>query len=265
MNKSKTISDSQLVSRRSVLASTAATVVAMMAGGSVRNAVGSTTTKARRAPPADNDQSPKAFVYTELPMSSPFTQAIWQDINIALLSQPGLLNKTWLTGSDSYTLGGFYAFNSIENAQLFVTGFFPEVARGFGVAQTSRIFDTTDTEEAGRDLGSPFFGAKPTRNPGAFVYTEVQVNVPFKNAPWRERNPALRHQPGLVSKTWLSGLHTQTLGGIDVFDSVPKAKQFALNDFPRTAKKLNAAFYTRVFDARIGESASRHMSSPFFI
>ncbi len=198
-------------------------------------------------------------------MSLPFAQAPWQDINAALLRQPGLLNMTWLAGIDSHSLGGFYAFNSIENAQRFVTGYFSTAARSLGVAQTSRIFDATVVEEASRELSSPYFGVKPTRNPAAFVYTEVQVSVPFTNAPWRKRNPVLKQQPGLLAKTWLSGLHTQTLGGIDVFDSVQHALLYALNDFPKTAKRLNAAFYSRVFDARIAEEASRQMGSSFFI
>jgi len=39
---------------------------------------------------------------------------------------------------------------------------------------------------------------------------------------------------------------------------------FILDDFPQTAKRLNAAFYTRIFDAGIAEEASRQMRSPYF-
>ncbi|MES9930225.1 MAG: hypothetical protein ABW158_19100, partial [Candidatus Thiodiazotropha sp. 6PDIVS] len=110
----------------------------------------------------------------------------------------------------------------------------------------------------------PHFGVALKQNPGAFVYTEVQVNVPFEKAPWRKRNSMLKQQSGLLAKTWLSGLHTHTLGGIDVFDSVEQARRFALEVFPETAKRLNAAFYTRVFDASVTEKASRQMRSPYF-
>jgi hypothetical protein len=113
-------------------------------------------------------------------------------------------------------------------------------------------------------LDSPHFGAKVARKPGAFVYTEVQVNVPFEKAPWQSRNPVLKQQPGLLAKTWLSGLHTNTLGGIDAFDTIENAKAFALEAFPETAAKMNAAFYTRVFDADITEEASRQMNSPYY-
>ncbi len=119
-------------------------------------------------------------------------------------------------------------------------------------------------EEASRDMHSPHFGAKLDQQPGAFVYTEIQVNVPFSESSWRSRNPILRQQPGLLAKTWLSGLHTNTLGGLYAFDTLDNAHTFTLSDFPRTVAKLNAAFYTRVFDAGLVVLASRQMRSPFF-
>jgi hypothetical protein len=104
----------------------------------------------------------------------------------------------------------------------------------------------------------------PNRRPGSFVYTEVQVNVPFSEAPWQEINPVLKKQPGILSKTWLSGLHTNMLGGIYAFDTIESARDFALVYFPSETAKLNAAFYTRVFDASLVVEASRQLRSPFF-
>ncbi len=208
--------------------------------------------------------TPNAFVYTELQISVPFAQAPWQDLNAEFLGQPGLLNKTWLAGVGNNSVGGFYGFDSLENAQAFVTGFFPDTARKLGVAHTTRIFDATVVKDASIDIDSVHFGARPAPKPGAFVYTEVQISVPFEKAPWRERNPLLRQQAGLQGKTWLSGLHTHTLGGIDAFDTLENASAFALNDFPKLAVRLNAAFYTRVFDAGVVAEASRQMHSPYF-
>ncbi len=207
----------------------------------------------------------KAFVYTELQISVPFADAPWRDVNPTLLEQPGLINKTWLSGIGSNSLGGIYAFDSVENARKFVTGYFPAEAKKFGVAQSTRIFDAEIVEAASKDIGSPHFGAKPDRKPGAFLYTEVQVSVPFENAPWRARNPVLKTAPGLLAKTWLSGLNTQTIGGLDAFDTVENAMSFAVEEFPKTAAGMNAAYITRVFDANIVEEASRQMNSPFFV
>ena len=208
--------------------------------------------------------SQKAFVYTELQISVPFDQAPWREMNPTLLQQPGFLNKTWLAGVGNNSLGGIYAFDSIENAQKFVTGYFPSEAKKFGVAQTTRVFDAVIVEEASRDMNSVHFGAILDRKPGAFVYTEIQVNVPFAEAPWRKINPTLKAQPGILSKTWLSGLNTNTLGGIYAFDTIENARTFVLTYFPTETAKMNAAFYTRVFDARGVEEASRQLRSPFF-
>lgn len=207
---------------------------------------------------------PGAFVYTEVQISIPFDDAPWTAVSDAILQQPGFLNKTWLSGLGTGSLGGFYAFDSVENAQRFVKEYFPGEARGFGVAHTSRIFDATVVAEASLDLASPHFGETPAQEPGAFVYTEVQVNVPFGQAPWRDRNPLLRATPGLIAKTWLSGVNTNTLGGLDAFDTLENAKAFAIDAFPQTAARMNAAFYTRIFDARTTETASRYLNSPYY-
>lgn len=208
--------------------------------------------------------SNEAFVYTEVQISVPFAQAPWQEVNAAIKKQPGFINKTWLAGVKTNSLGGIYTFDGVENAQKFVTGYFPAEAGGFGAAHNTRIFDAETVKDASIDMGSPHFGVAPSAKPGAFVYTEVQISVPFEKAPWRDRNPVLKQQPGLIAKTWLSGLHTNTLGGIDAFDTLENATAFALEAFPQTAAKMNAAFYTRVFDASQTEAASRDMNSPFY-
>lgn len=245
------------ISRRDVMQLTAAAAITTSLGISPADAQ---TTSTQKEPP----MTPKAFVYTELQISAPFGDVPWQNVSDAIAGQPGFISKTWFSGVGNNSVGGFYSFDSIKNAQKFVTGYFPSEARNFGVAHNTRVFDATLVEDASRDLDSPHFGAKMGQKPGAFVYTEVQINVPFEKAPWRERNPVLKQQAGLLAKTWLSGLHTNTLGGIDAFDTVENAQAFALEAFPQTAAKMNAAFYTRVFDANITEEASRYLKSPFY-
>lgn len=67
-----------------------------------------------------------------------------------------------------------------------------------------------------------------------------------------------------MSKTWLSGLNTNTVGGIYAFDTPDNARAFAVEYFPTEAAGFNAAFYTRIFDAAPVVQASREMNSPFF-
>lgn len=206
----------------------------------------------------------KAFVYTELQISLPFAQAPWRELNAQIREQPGFKNKTWLAGLLNQSLGGFYEFDSIDNAKKFVTGYFPAEARKFGVAQTTRVFAMDVVEEASRQLDSVYFGARAERTPGAFVYTEVQLSAPFDQAPWRALNPILKVQPGLLHKTWLSGVDNQSVGGFYAFDSVDNARRFVTDYFPTETAELNAAYTTRLFDATQSEQASRAMGSPLY-
>jgi putative monooxygenase ydhR len=208
--------------------------------------------------------SQKAFVYTELPVSIPFASVPWTDVNASIKKQPGFLNKTWLAGLGNTSAGGFYAFATIADAQHFVTEYFPPQARSFGAPQTTRIFDAEVVLDASRDMNSVHFGGKIGTAPAAFVYTEAQVSIPFEQLPWRDINPDLRAQRGLLCKTWLSGLHTNSAGGLYGFDTIDNAKAYAIDYFPSLAKALNAAYTTRIFEAAPTVEASRAMQSPFF-
>ena len=208
--------------------------------------------------------SQKAFVYTELQIALPFAEAPWREVNNAIRVQPGFRNKTWPAGVGNHSLGGFYEFDTIENAKRFVTGYFPAEARKFGVAQTTRVFDGSVVEAASAFLNSLHFGGQRSQEPGAFVYTEAQVSAPFAEAPWREMNPVLKAQPGLLHKTWLSGVHTNSVGGFYAFDTIANATRFVTDYFPTEAAELNVAYTTRIFDAAIVREASQPLGSPFF-
>lgn len=206
----------------------------------------------------------KAFVYTELQITLPFAEVPWADLNAGIRQQPGFANKTWLSGIATQSVGGFYEFDSIANAKAFVTGYFPGEARKFGVAQTTRVFDGSTVEEASRFLNSMHFGGTLGVQPAAFLYTEVQVSVPFDQAPWRQMNLILKAQPGLLHKTWLSGADNLSAGGFYAFDTIENATRFATDYFPTEAAGLNAACTTRLFDAAPVIEASRAMNTPFF-
>lgn len=206
----------------------------------------------------------KAFVYTELQISLPFDQAPWRELNPMILQQPGFRNKTWLSGVANHSVGGFYEFDSVANAKKFVTDHFPGEAKKFGVAQTTRVFDGDVVEEASRFLNSVHFGGAVDQTPGAFVYTEAQISANFADAPWRAMNPILKAQPGLLHKTWLSGIHTNSVGGFYAFDTVENATRFVIDYFPTETKGLDVAYTTRLFDAAPVHEASRGVNSQFF-
>lgn len=208
----------------------------------------------------------KAYVYTELQISAPFSSVPWQGINNNIKAQSGFINKTWLSGVGNNSAGGFYVFDTIEKAQKFVTEYFPSEAKNFNVAHTTRIFDAEATQEASKDMNSVYYGGALSQEPKAFVYTELQIQkLPFNDTvDWKSRNPIIKTQKGLLSKTWLSGVNTGTIGGFYAFDSIENAKNFAINDFPKVAQELKSAFYTRVFDASATKEASIDMNSPFY-
>jgi hypothetical protein len=97
-----------------------------------------------------------------------------------------------------------------------------------------------------------------------FVYTELQAAIPFHDVPWRSMNPMLKQLPGLVGKTWLSGVGSNSVGGFYEFSSREAARDFADNVFPREAAQMGASFTTRLFDGDVTEEASRELASAHY-
>lgn len=97
-----------------------------------------------------------------------------------------------------------------------------------------------------------------------FVYTELQFSVPFDNVPWKEMNPNLLQIDGLVEKTWLSGVGSNSVGGFYEFETLEKAQHFAWNIFPLEAKSFGVSFITKIFDGDVVTEASKGMKSSFY-
>ena len=64
----------------------------------------------------------KVYLYAEIQVSIPFSKIDWQTINGTMKKEKGLKSKTWLSGINTNSIGGFYEFNSLENAQAYATG-----------------------------------------------------------------------------------------------------------------------------------------------
>ena len=99
----------------------------------------------------------KIFLYGELQMTVPFDKVDWQSINAELKKVPGLVRKTWLYGLRGGSVGGFYEFDSEENARSFAVGPYAEEASKFGASLTVKLFDGEITEAASRDMQSPHY------------------------------------------------------------------------------------------------------------
>lgn len=97
-----------------------------------------------------------------------------------------------------------------------------------------------------------------------FVYTELQMSIPFEDVPWKKINEGIKKQKGFVRKTWLSGISTQTVGGLYEFDSLESAQKFAWDYFPNEPRAFGVSFQTKIFDGEIVEDASRDMKSPHY-
>jgi hypothetical protein len=99
----------------------------------------------------------KAFVYVEAQASAPFEEYPWEKDNADIRKQPGFISKTWLSGADNNSIGGFYAFDSIENAKRYATGFMSEKAKKLDIGLTTRVFSAERVAQASVEMNSPYF------------------------------------------------------------------------------------------------------------
>ena len=99
----------------------------------------------------------KIFLYAEFQVSIPFDQIDWQTINIEMKKYVGLKSKTWLSGINTHTVGGFYEFDSVENAQNYIDGLLIPFVRQVDGNLTIKIFDGEVTQEANMGMLSPFY------------------------------------------------------------------------------------------------------------
>src|SRR2546423_14334946 len=80
-----------------------------------------------------------------------------------------------------------------------------------------------------------------------FLYTEVQASVPFEHFDWERANGAIKDAPGLIRKTWLSGLGTNTIGGVSEVDSAEHAPALARGPSAPEARPAGGAAATPGF------------------
>lgn len=101
----------------------------------------------------------KTFVYAEYQVSIPFDQIDWQPINVEMKKFAGLKSKTWLSGVNNQTVGGFYEFDSIENAQTYIDGLLIPFAKQVNGNLSVKLFNGDITQAANLGMMSPFYPA----------------------------------------------------------------------------------------------------------
>ena len=102
----------------------------------------------------------KVFVYAEYQVSIDFTQIDWESVNLEMKKFAGLKSKTWLSGINTNTLGGFYEFDSVENAQNYINGLLIPFSIKINGNLSVKIFDGNVTQEANIEMNSPFHPTK---------------------------------------------------------------------------------------------------------
>jgi hypothetical protein len=97
-----------------------------------------------------------------------------------------------------------------------------------------------------------------------FLYAEIQVSIPYNKVDWASINTEMQKEAGLKSKTWLSGINTNTIGGFYEFDSLENAKAYALGYLAAAAQQLGGSLSVKLFDGDITADANKGMSSPYY-
>lgn len=101
----------------------------------------------------------KVFLYAEYQVAIPFDQIDWRPINVDMKQFPGLKSKTWLSGVNNQTVGGFYEFDSVENAQNYIDGLLLPFAKKVNGNLSVKLFDGEITREANIGMNSPYYSA----------------------------------------------------------------------------------------------------------
>lgn len=97
-----------------------------------------------------------------------------------------------------------------------------------------------------------------------FLYAEYQATVAFLDVNWDEINNEMKQFRGLVSKTWLSGINTKTIGGFYEFETQQDAQTYIDKLLIPFTKQIGGNLTVKLFDGDIVKSASVEMNSPYY-
>lgn len=99
----------------------------------------------------------KVFLYAEFQVAMPFDALDLAPMTKIMKSCKGLKSKTWLAGIGNQSIGGFYEFDTVENAQAYIDGVLQPSARQLGGNLSVRLFDGDIVAAGSREMNSPFY------------------------------------------------------------------------------------------------------------
>lgn len=99
------------------------------------------------------------FVYAEYQTSTNFSDVNWNEINVEMKKFKGLISKTWLSGVNTGTVGGFYEFENQADAQAYIEELLIPFTKQIGGNLTVKLFDGEIVKEASLGMNSPFYTA----------------------------------------------------------------------------------------------------------
>ncbi|MFK8069156.1 MAG: YdhR family protein [Gammaproteobacteria bacterium] len=99
----------------------------------------------------------KVFLYAEYQVSITFYQIDSVPINEEMKKFPGLKSKTWLSGANTNSVGGFYEFDSIENAQNYIDNLLLPFTQKVGGNLSVKLFDGDIVQSASKGMSSPYY------------------------------------------------------------------------------------------------------------
>ncbi len=97
------------------------------------------------------------FLYAEYQVSVPFEQIDWETINPEMKKFNGLKSKTWLSGINNHTVGGFYEFSSLDSAQKYIDELLIPFSRKINGSLSVKLFNGDVVADASKDMNSPFY------------------------------------------------------------------------------------------------------------
>ena len=71
--------------------------------------------------------------------------------------EKGLKSKTWLSGINNNTIGGFYEFDFLENAMAYAEGYLAAAAKQLGGSLSVKLFNGDIVADASRGISSPYY------------------------------------------------------------------------------------------------------------